>query len=366
MNGSCELQIRQYQLRIVKILCVLVIFCGSIYSIKAQSNDQSFPTPITSAEISGRIPARDIGDARLTEFFYVFNATQGDVFVNVVTKNLNGDIDVFTADNLRPLTKITVYADTSDNETGRVIYLRQPAKLILRIEGRSPNDDAATFRIKFAGSFAPASDGAIETKAPTVKTDNQTDVRVNSVGTIIEIKPKPTPQPKETIAESNSEKSVKAETSKLKNVTKKPKNQIPKPEVKPEQTAETETQPTTKPADEMPTEAKTETVEPEKKEVDVTENTPIESDKKEIAAKEEKTVKIEPKKTENPKSVKPLPPAALENIRLIILFKDNTKIERPMSEVLKVGVDKGILTVITKDGTIGRYSILDVEKMTIE
>lgn len=37
-----------------------------------------------------------------------------------------------------------------------------------------------------------------------------------------------------------------------------------------------------------------------------------------------------------------------------------------MSDVLKVGVDKGILTVIGKDGQIGRYSILDVEKMTIE
>ncbi len=37
-----------------------------------------------------------------------------------------------------------------------------------------------------------------------------------------------------------------------------------------------------------------------------------------------------------------------------------------MSEVLKVGVDKGVLTIISKDGAIGRYSILDVAKMTIE
>ena len=77
-------------------------------------------------------------------------------------------------------------------------------------------------------------------------------------------------------------------------------------------------------------------------------------------------MKTAPKKTEKPKPVKSLPPAAMENIRLIIVFKDGAKIERPMSEILKVGVDKGVLTVITKDGTIGRYSILDVEKMTIE
>jgi hypothetical protein len=37
-----------------------------------------------------------------------------------------------------------------------------------------------------------------------------------------------------------------------------------------------------------------------------------------------------------------------------------------MSEVLRVGVDKGVLTLITKDGAIVRYSILDVSKMTIE
>ncbi len=53
-------------------------------------------------------------------------------------------------------------------------------------------------------------------------------------------------------------------------------------------------------------------------------------------------------------------------MHLIILLKDGTRIERVMSEVVKVGVDRGILTVIGKDGSIVRYSILDVAKMTIE
>ena len=74
----------------------------------------------------------------------------------------------------------------------------------------------------------------------------------------------------------------------------------------------------------------------------------------------------EAKEKKKSNAVKPVPPSALANINLIILFKDGTRIERPMSDVLKVGVDKGILTVISKDGVIGRYSILDVEKMTIE
>ena len=36
------------------------------------------------------------------------------------------------------------------------IYFRQPQKVILRIEGRTPNDDPAEFQIKFAGNFEAA------------------------------------------------------------------------------------------------------------------------------------------------------------------------------------------------------------------
>ena len=79
---------------------------------------------------------------------------------------------------------------------------------------------------------------------------------------------------------------------------------------------------------------------------------------------ETKTVEKKSKPTKKPQKTKE--PNPLENIHLIILFKDGTKIERPMSDVLKVSVDKGILTVISKDGSVGRYSILDVAKMTIE
>jgi hypothetical protein len=59
-------------------------------------------------------------------------------------------------------------------------------------------------------------------------------------------------------------------------------------------------------------------------------------------------------------------PDPLEKVNLVILFKDGKTIQRPMSEVLRFTVDKGVLTVIAKDGSIGRYSILDVAKVTIE
>ncbi len=320
-------------------------------SVNAQSTNQSFPTAITTSEISGKIPARDLGDARLTSYFYVFNATQGDVFINVVTTNLNGDIDIFTADNLRPLAKITLYADASDNETGRVVYLRQPVKLILRIEGRTPNDDAATFRIKFAGSFAPASLAENpEAETPQIKTDNQTDVRVNSVGTIIEIKPKPTPKPKEVIAENKpvpKEKKVETPT----------KNNLPIPEKKVEDEKKAEAIITERIEKDK---AATETVKETKKE-------PTEVVKK--TTETEKVAETKPVKKPKGKIKKaetPPAPNPLENIRLKVTLKDGSTIEHPMSDVERFNVVKGVLTIVTKDGKTERYSILDVAKTTIE
>ena len=325
-------------------VCGFVILTANF--VRAQSSDQNFPTPITSNELSGTIKARDIGDSRLTTYFFTFNGNQGDVFINVVTKNFNGDIDIFAAEGLRPLTKILVYADNSDNETGRVIYFRKPEKILMRIQGRSPNDDPATFQIKFAGSFAPGEIIA-ETespKMPEVRRETNSDVIVNSVGTIIGIKPKPTPQPKEIVAE----KKVEPETPIAS------EEEIVKEDETAEKVDETpvEREPLVIINDE--TKDKKEIVEPAKEE-----------NKTEVAA----TEKSETAKTEKPKKskIKKIEePSLLENIRLVVLLKDGGRIERPMSEVIKFGVEKGILTIINKDGSISRYSILDVEKITIQ
>ena len=69
------------------------------------------------------IKARDIGDPRVTTYYYTFNGRQGDLFINIVTKNLSGSVDVFDTDGMRPLTNIIVYADVAQSETGRVVYL---------------------------------------------------------------------------------------------------------------------------------------------------------------------------------------------------------------------------------------------------
>lgn len=393
--NTYELQTTNYEIPLAKILCVLCIFCGAILSAAAQSTNQSYPTAITSNEISGKIPARDIGDSRLTNYFYAFNGNQGDIFINVQTSNFNGDIDIFTAGNLKPLTKITIYSDDATGETGRVVYLRQPTKLVLRIEGRPPNDDAATFRIKFAGSFQPIEASAAENSAPetpAVKSDNQTDVRVNSVGTIVEVKPKPLPPPKETIAKKETKPRRKKAADTAKN----------KKDAKVKAAAGDESKDEEAENKEITNEEKTEQVAVEKSVAEVEkakenpsetakEITPIVVDDNTAKAKEPPTDtenssdanKEKPAETAKnnrarsggraiaksklpAKTVKPKEPNPLENVHLIILLKDGTRIERAMSEVTRFAVVRGVLTVTTTDGAIKRYSILDVAKMTVE
>ena len=368
-----------------KFFCAVCLLAVSIFSANAQSINQNAPTPITTNAVGGVIPARDLGDARLTTFFYTFEGVQGDVFINVVTTNFNGDIDVFTADKLRPLAKITAYADASNNETGRVVYLRQPVKLLLRVQGRTPNDDAATFQMKFAGSFAPSTAIAETAATPAVKSNTESDVRVNSVGTIIEIKPKPTPAPKAVVAKA--EKPIKVRKPKVtpekieKSATDKaevektnapPKETMAEIEVKESAAKETpaapkneETSPIATTNDGIAEKTSKTAAQQEVEKAEIKEQKPDTAAEIKNAVKTENKVRARNDKKKS-NAIEPVPTAALANINLIIQFRDGSKIQRPMSEILKVGVDKGILTVISKDGTIGRYSILDVEKMTIQ
>ena len=47
-------------------------------------------------------------------------------------------------------------------------------------------------------------------------------------------------------------------------------------------------------------------------------------------------------------------------------LKNGDLFERPMTEVQSMNVIKGVLTIVTSDGKIQEYSILDVVKMTIQ
>jgi hypothetical protein len=353
-------------------------------SASAQSTDLNFPTAVTTNEINGTIKARDIGDSRLTSYFYTFEGGQGDVFINAVTKNFNGDIDVFAAEGLRPLTKMVLYADGGETETGRLVYLRKPERLVLRVEGRSPNDDPATFHIKFAGSFIAAA-AQKPLQDPTVAkqdTEQESGIRVNSVGTIIEVIPKPQPAKEkpgtgETVAAANN-KAQNPDPSKKENnnlpapataTAKSPGTKTPKRSVatpKPKKNIATSKTPSAKTPAKPVGVAKNDSTRPAKP---GTANTP-----------EIKTVFKKPSKARNETvaekaasdKVKPVAPPVvkapdpLASIRLVVQLKDGDVIERPMSEIRKFSVDKGILTVIANDGSIVKYSILDVAKVTIQ
>ncbi len=287
---------------------------------------------------------------------------------------MNGDIDVFLAENLKPLTKITLFADSTTTQTGRELYLRKPERLILRVEGRTPTDDAATYSIKFSGSFqtVAANSVAEEPELPKIKSETESEVKVNSVGTIIETKPKPLPTPKETIvANTTRRRGTKAITTPQPVSTIKPKSvKTPKSETKIEETKEPERKVEVIVTDNLPKPIETEKTEPDKTE----ETGKIETKPKTIKKTTKKATptkrKTTAKKATQPKPTIPDSAAeltkALENIRLIVEFKDGGRIERPMNDVLKFGVDKGILTITNKDGTVGKYSILEIVKISVE
>ena len=140
-------------------LVLFLLLCAITPAAFGQSSDQSLPTPVLANEINGRITALDLGDARLTRHFYAFEGTPGDLLITIDSKNLNGDMDIFTAVTFRPLMKTTLYANSQSGEVTKGIYLRTRQILILRVEARTPNDDDGSYHIRFGGSFEPFSGG---------------------------------------------------------------------------------------------------------------------------------------------------------------------------------------------------------------
>jgi hypothetical protein len=304
------------------IILQAFLFGVVIAFVNAQSTEQNFPTPITQNELTSKISARDIGDSRLTTYYFTFNGNQGDIFISVKANNLNGDLDIFEAETLRPISKIRLFADFSADEITRSIYLRKSEKLLLRIEGRTPNDDPATFTIQFTGNFVASSESAIDESAiPKVVKKTEGETEVNSVGTIIAVKPKETTEPNPRVEIAKATKPKKPSKRKTVEV---PKIEIPKIEI-PKITIPKIKKPkveVTKPKTQKPKKEKIETVKP--------------------------PVVDKPSKT------------------LIVTFQDGTSFQKPMSEILKFSIERETLTIISKTGEIKRYSISDVVKLAIE
>lgn len=318
---------------------VLVLFAGMA---SGQSSDQQFPTPVRSSEIGAVIKPRDIGDSRSTTHYYTFEGEQGDLFINVQTRNFTGDIDVFVVQGLRPLTKIVLYADIPETETGRVIYLRKPETILLRVQGRTPGDDDASYRIKFAGSFAVSKatgDGA--DSAPTVADRRPEDARVNSVGTLI---PRPTPEPAVKSSEPGDSSGAVVERRKEESESKNAGS------------------------------GDTAKIEEERSAPRVVITDPLLSEAEKVTARKtarpQKTPVVRRPKSESPAKPRPEPqapaPDPMAGLNLTIRLKDGSTIERQMTTIYRFTVERAILTVINKDGKISRYNMIEVASVTIE
>ena len=307
---------------------VLLIAASAV----GQSIDPNAPSPVRSNSITGRIAARDLGDARLTDHYYALTGTPGDLLITVNSTNLNGDIDVFTATTLRPLLKLTLYAESTTPVT-KGIYLRKREDLILRVEARSPNDDEGVYRLSFSGSFEPIIGGPDIAEAETPATTETTTPggrktkRVSSVGARIE-------EPEPPVTE----------------VAKTTPTPEPTPEAKPVETPEATPEKSPEVETPKPTTAR-----------NTRGRRPV---RPRPAPKVKETPPTTPAEEPKPKPA-PAEPAPEVGPRLVIETNDGTLINRSMSTVRRVTVENGQVVVIGKDGKIDRILLANVVRMSI-
>lgn len=332
---------------------LLLTICSG-YSV-AQSTDVAWPSPVRASEIRGTINARDIGDPRVTDHFYAFTGLPGDVLITLESRNLNGDIDVFTSSSLRPLLKFTVYAGSS-SAIMKSIYLRKREDLILRVEGRTPNDDEATYRLHFGGAFEPITSGPLAEHEDALQHSSVAELskggkRVTSVGARIdeppaEVAERPKPEPTPVVPAEATPKPVTTARSTPR--TTRPRRPVTR-KTKPAQPPKT---PAPK-SDE--TVARNETG--EKRTVDNTEPKPTEVPER--PARRSKATRPAPK---------PAPPQEIDESgpRLVIETSDGTLVNRSMNGVRRVTVENGQVVVIGKDGKIQKIPLANVVRMTIQ
>lgn len=324
-----------------KLIVALLFGFAITINGSAQSTDPALPTAVVSNEINGRISPRDTGDARLTRHFYIFTGTPGDLVITVESQSLDGDVDLFTFGNMRPLAKLTLYAGATSASATKNIFLRKQEALLLRIEARSTNDAEGSYRIRFDGAFALASSdtaGQSESNrlpAPVINFGERNTRRVTSVGGKVE-------------ADERVE-AVEAETSGNVKATRESAATVraPNPVVSSEPSPPVA--PTVTPKPVVVKAARTKPPRPSRT----------------------SRVRSEPvPKNRTPPVPKPnSPPAApppIISARLIIETRDGTRLEREMNTVRRITVENNQLVIVTKDGRFERQSMTNVLRMSIE
>jgi hypothetical protein len=321
--------------RLVVLLSTFVMMLIMVTGARAQSTDIEYPTPVRSGEISGTIAPRDLGDSRLTRYFYSFTGTPGDLIITAESRNLEGAVDVFTAGTLRPLAKINLYAGSSRSGGTNTIYLRTREALILRVEARTPNDDEGSFRVSFSGTFEPISRD-IPDPEPVIPTLSDSSSapkgrRVTATGARIE-----EPAPVATATQPGTDTTTSAE----------PSNTTP--------TGDT-------PATTTPATAEAATTQPPKPR---TPRTRRSRNSRNARSRPATTASDAPMPVEPPATTPVVEPAS--GPRLIIETKDGMRVERYMTTVRRVTVQGGQIVVVTTDGKIERQPMSNVLRMAIE
>jgi hypothetical protein len=360
----------------------------------AQSIEPNAPTPVFSNEIAGRIAPLDIGDARLTRFFYTFNGLQGDLELTVESYNLDGDIDIFLAGNLRPLTKVTLYAGTTSTKVSKTVYLRRDEPLILRVQARTPNDAEGTYRVTFGGAFKPAErlagndaassgeqSNANPAPSPTpARSANRNVRRVTSTGARIEepvaevavkeeperavetpesppvaAKKTPAPRPRPARNRTGTRGNARTQTARRSPTGTGTGGETEKGEASKPEDNRNETGATEAGAEEKPATAKPERARPVR--VPRGRNSRNTNTARRTGTPPAEVVPASPAEP-------PAPPAP--SPRLVLVMRDGETFERDMSSVRRVTVENGMIVIVSKNGKTERQPMASVLRMSIE
>ena len=347
-------------------LFILRIIIGSIlltlFAVTglAQSTDVRFPTAVRASEVVGTVPARDIGDARLTDHFYTFNGLPGDLLITIESKNLNGDFDVFSATDLRPLVKLVVYAESAGSVT-KNIYLRKQESLILRVEGRTPNDDEGTYRIRFGGTFVALEnrmepgDNQLDSINTADRSSDKKTSRVSSSGARIEepvMAVVATPTSERTVAKSSEEAAAKTPAR------KDTRGRQPSTPSKPPAKSSTPVAAASKKSVPVKNAPKTVETSPPASDAKVTDETAG-------PARERPTPRRVPPANARGSARTAKPGVTAENGRLIIEVKDGSRLEYLMSTVSRLTVENGEVVIVSDDGYTKRIPLTKILRMSI-
>ena len=382
--------------RFIRAAVIALMLAASAF---AQSVDLTSPTPVISNEITGHIAPLDIGDSRSTRFFYTFNGQQGDLELTVESFNLDGDIDIFLANSLRPLIKVTLYAGTSSSKIAKTVYLRREEPLILRVQARTPNDAEGTYRIILGGAFKPAvrlaSNAAStdETVAanpspaptPVISADRKVK-RVSSVGARIEEpvaqvavkdeteKTEETPGPPPVVAKKTPAKprpartrtgargNSRAETARKSSSKRGTGGDAEKTESEKAKEGKTETEAATASSERNDTEAgeRSPTAKPERARPARVPRAPRNKNSstgRRTGAQPAEAAATSP--TETPALPAPSP-------RLVLVMRDGEQFERDMSGIRRVTVENGMIVIVSKNGKTEKQPMSAVLRMSIE